>query len=104
MRPISRLAGLVLWLAVVGTAVLLGATHWPRSHREHARPRADARQSSLLWLLFPVLKLLHEFGHAYAVKAFGGEVHEMGVMILVLTPVPYVDASAAGPFARNGSA
>jgi len=48
--------------------------------------------------LFPVLKLLHEFGHAYCVKAFGGEVHEMGVMILVLTPVPYVDASAAWAF------
>jgi putative peptide zinc metalloprotease protein len=29
---------------------------------------------------------------------FGGEVHEMGVMILVVTPVPYVDASAASAF------
>ena len=46
----------------------------------------------------------HEFGHAFAVKACGGEVHEMGVMILVLTPVPYVDASAAWAFRRSGSA
>ena len=51
-----------------------------------------------MWLLFPVIKLLHEFGHAFAVKAYGGEVHEMGVMILVLTPVPYVDASSAWAF------
>jgi putative peptide zinc metalloprotease protein len=45
-----------------------------------------------------VLKLLHELGHAFAVKTRGGEVHEMGVMILVLTPVPYVDASSAWAF------
>jgi putative peptide zinc metalloprotease protein len=32
------------------------------------------------------------------VKTRGGEVHEMGVMILVLTPVPYVDASSAWAF------
>ena len=42
-----------------------------------------------------MVKALHELGHAFAVKACGGEVHEMGIMLLVLTPVPYVDASAA---------
>ncbi|MET0263134.1 MAG: hypothetical protein ABW223_09570, partial [Rariglobus sp.] len=47
---------------------------------------------------FTVAKLIHEFGHAYAVKAFGGEVHTMGVMLLVFTPVPYVDATAAWAF------
>ena len=52
----------------------------------------------LLWLVFPVVKTLHEFGHAFATKAYGGEVHEMGVMLLVLTPFPYVDASAASAF------
>jgi putative peptide zinc metalloprotease protein len=49
----------------------------------------------LLWLTFPFLKIFHEFGHAYAIKRFGGEVHDMGVMLLVLTPIPYVDASSA---------
>jgi putative peptide zinc metalloprotease protein len=43
---------------------------------------------------------LHEFGHAFTVKRLGGEVHEMGVMFLVLTPIPYVDASASSGF-RN---
>ena len=45
-----------------------------------------------------MLKALHEFGHGYAVKAFGGAVHEFGVMFLVFAPVPYVDASAASEF------
>ena len=45
-----------------------------------------------------MLKALHELGHGYAVKAFGGAVHELGVMFLVFAPVPYVDASAASEF------
>ena len=40
-------------------------------------------------------ELLHELGHAYATRYWGGEVHEMGIMLLVFNPIPYVDASAA---------
>ncbi|WP_237273857.1 peptidase M50, partial [Sulfitobacter sp. M22] len=50
---------------------------------------------AVLWLVYPVVKAFHELGHGYAVKKFGGEVHEIGIMFLVLIPVPYVDASAA---------
>ena len=43
---------------------------------------------------------LHEFGHAFAVRRFGGEVHTMGIMFLIFSPLPYMDASAAWGF-RN---
>ena len=52
----------------------------------------------LLWITFPFVKALHELGHGFAVKRWGGEVHEMGIMFLVFMPVPYVDASAASAF------
>jgi putative peptide zinc metalloprotease protein len=42
---------------------------------------------------------LHELGHGYCVKRNGGEVHELGIMLLVLVPMPYVDASASSAFA-----
>ena len=45
-----------------------------------------------------MVKALHELGHAYATRKWGGEVHEIGIMLLVLTPVPYVDASSAWGF------
>ena len=48
--------------------------------------------------VFWVYKTVHEFAHAFAVKVWGGEVHEMGITLLVLAPVPYVDASAAWSF------
>lgn len=50
------------------------------------------------WVLFVVLKALHEFGHAYACKHYGGHVPEMGVVFMVFTPCAYVDASAAWGF------
>ena len=56
------------------------------------------RNLFLLALLYPLIKLLHELGHALSTKVWGGEVHEMGVMLLVLMPIPYVDASAASAF------
>jgi putative peptide zinc metalloprotease protein len=90
--------GFTVWLAVVGLALVLGWTHWDQLSQNMLDQVLLPHNLLLLWLLFPLIKLAHEFGHAYAVKAFGDEVHEMGVMILVLTPVPYVDASAAWSF------
>lgn len=98
VRPFFGKAGALLWLVMVGTAIMLAAMHWP-DLTEDAVDRVLAPQNLiLLGLLFPVLKSLHEFGHAFATKAYGGEVHEMGVMLLVVTPLPYVDASAASAF------
>ncbi|MBN1506150.1 MAG: efflux RND transporter periplasmic adaptor subunit [Sedimentisphaerales bacterium] len=58
----------------------------------------------LLYLSFVLVKVCHEFSHAFACKRFGrlnrssGDVHSMGVMFLVLLPLPYVDASSAWAF------
>ncbi|NBB78440.1 MAG: hypothetical protein GVY36_03210 [Verrucomicrobia bacterium] len=52
----------------------------------------------LLLAAFVIAKLIHEFGHGYAVKRFNGEVHVMGITFLVFTPIPYVDATAAWAF------
>jgi len=52
----------------------------------------------VFWAVFPFIKLLHELGHGLAVKAWGGEVHECGINLLVFMPVPYVDASASWAF------
>ncbi len=54
-----------------------------------------------------IIKGLHEFGHAFACKRFGvkngsgGEVHVMGIMFLIFTPLPYVDASSSWAFASK---
>ncbi len=100
VRPIFSWVGAAIWLIVMGYAIFLAGFHWPEL-TENIADRVLATQNLfLIWLIFPLIKAFHEFGHAFAVKKWGGEVHEMGIMLLVLTPIPYVDASAASAF-RN---
>lgn len=46
-----------------------------------------------LFLLTSCLKIVHEFGHGLSFKRFGGECHEIGVMILFFTPTLYCDTT-----------
>lgn len=103
-RWASRLAwiftplGALLWLAVTLPAGLLAWRHGG----ELTNNLADqVLSTSNLWVLaavFPVVKLLHELGHGFATRIWGGRVNEMGLMLLVFAPAPYVDASASSTF------
>ena len=48
---------------------------------------------SLMLVVFVVVKVLHEFGHAIAARLFGAECTECGVMMMVFTPVLYTNVS-----------
>jgi putative peptide zinc metalloprotease protein len=52
---------------------------------------------NLLWLAVSLafIKVCHELGHAFCCKHFGGECHELGIMLLVFTPCLYCDVSDA---------
>jgi putative peptide zinc metalloprotease protein len=90
----SPLGGLV-WLLTVITAALLAAAHWPELSSDLADRVLAPDNLLLLWLLYPSVKILHELGHGFATKVWGGEVHELGITLLAMLPVPYIDASAA---------
>jgi putative peptide zinc metalloprotease protein len=100
-RPLFTAWGLLGWLVLVLAA---GAVAWsnagPLGQALAVHARADGFLMAV-WLAYPVVKLLHEFGHAFAVRTWGGEVREIGVHVMLLTPVPYVDASAATQFAQR---
>jgi putative peptide zinc metalloprotease protein len=53
----------------------------------------DAQNWLWLGITLAVTKVLHEFGHGLSCKHFGGECHEMGVMMLVMTPCLYCNVS-----------
>jgi putative peptide zinc metalloprotease protein len=97
-RPFFTWPGFVMWLIVVGAAVFLAGVHWAELTENITDRILNPGNLVVMWLVFPVLKAFHEFGHGFAVKLRGGEVHDMGIMFLVLTPVPYVDASASSAF------
>ena len=53
-----------------------------------------------LYIALVIIKSLHEIAHAVVCRRFGGEVHVLGVMLLVFTPLPYMDATSSWTF-RN---
>ena len=99
VQPLFGWFGILLWLAVVGTGAVLAVSHWTDLTENITERVLDPGNLLLLWLVYPLVKTLHELGHAYATRKWGGEVHEIGIMLLVFSPVPYVDASAAWGFA-----
>lgn len=98
VRPLYSWWGGFLWCAFVLSALLLAVMHWDALTSNLADRVLATQNLVLLWLAYPIIKGLHEFGHAYTVKQWGGEVHEMGIMLLVFVPIPYVDASASSAF------
>jgi putative peptide zinc metalloprotease protein len=89
--------GTILWFAVVIGAIIRLAPSWD-ALKNGATEAMNPNNWLYLWATFVVTKLLHELGHAFAARRFGGEVHELGIMFLVFIPTPYVDASSAWGF------
>lgn len=89
----SPMTGLIaVLLCVVALAGVLGQTD-----RFWSLPYSLLSWQNLLLLyaVFIVTKVFHEFGHGLACKHFGGEVTNMGVMVFVMTPSFYCDTSDA---------
>ena len=89
---------LLIWLAAVLVALAAAASNWTVLNAHAAAWMGSPRYLLLSLFAFPLIKGLHELGHALAVRRWGGDVHEVGFSLFVLVPAPYVDASAAVAF------
>lgn len=98
VSPLFTIWGFLAWLALVGTGVVLAVMNWSTLATGHVDQLFSLTNVFFIAALYPIIKLLHEAGHAYATKVFGGAVHEVGVMLLILVPAPYVDATSATAF------
>ncbi|MDB5941509.1 MAG: hypothetical protein JWQ13_1075, partial [Ramlibacter sp.] len=103
LAPLSALLGrwsvFALWLLAVALGALAAAVGFPQLKADALRLLATPSSYALAWICYPLVKALHEIGHAMAVRRFGGAVHELGISLVFLTPAPYVDATAANGFA-----
>lgn len=89
--------GAVLWLAVVGLGLKEAADNF-QSLWQQAQGVIAPENLFLLYVALVILKTIHEFGHAFFCRRFGGEVHVMGVLFMIFTPIPYMDATSAWGF------
>lgn len=87
-----------LWVVVAVAGAIGAASHWPALALHAGDYMSTPLYLLLAWIVFPLLKTVHELAHALAIRRWGGEVHEVGFTLFVLVPAPYVDASAAAAF------
>jgi len=98
--------GLALWLSIIATGLYFVVGNLNELIHQSSDILAPDNLV-LLYLSIILIKICHEFGHAFACKRFGrlsgtgGQVHVMGVMFLVFIPLPYVDASSAWVFRKK---
>lgn len=91
----------VIWLLVISYALMQVASHWPEISATRLSDILAPHNLFLLWLTYPLLKAIHELGHGLFTTLWGGQVHEFGVVIILGTPFPYVDATAATGFSSK---
>jgi putative peptide zinc metalloprotease protein len=93
-----------LWLSVALFAIyfLAIAARWPEFYatlQESYFPSTITLGTvALAWGVSIVVICIHELGHAYTCKYFGGQVNEMGFMLLYLEPAFYCNVNDAWTF------
>lgn len=99
-RWLFTLPGLVMWLLLVATA---GAVVFARADDLSSPVLAMLEGNNIFMLVAALigLKVVHEFGHAYACRSFGGYVPEMGIFLMLFTPLAYVDATDSWGFSKT---
>jgi putative peptide zinc metalloprotease protein len=96
-RHILSPLGALVWLLVVGAGVKMAIDHAETLKRQSDSVLAPDNLF-LLYTGFVLIKVIHEFGHAFMCRRFGGEVHTMGILFMIFTPIPYVDATSSWSF------
>ncbi len=87
----------ILWIIIVASALKLVVDHFD-AVTQQAQGILAPDNLFLLYTGLVLVKTLHEFGHSIVCNRFGGEVHVMGVMLLVFTPLPFMDATSSWAF------
>jgi putative peptide zinc metalloprotease protein len=88
---------LVLSAAVILLAVGTALAHWAEIPRNVTKLTQVSAIPLLLAISFTVASA-HEFGHGLTCKRFGGEVHELGFLLIYFTPALYTNVSDAWLF------
>ncbi len=90
----SRL-GVAVWFTVCLSALFLVVIQFQVFQSKLPAFHQFFGPQNWFWLAIAMglTKVCHEFGHGVSCKHFGGECHEIGVMILVLTPCLYCNVS-----------
>lgn len=84
-------------LVIFAVSCYLLAGDWTRVQQDTGALYNFADKSAydiwMFWILLLVLGGIHEFGHGLTCKHFGGDVHQMGFLLIYFTPAFYTDTT-----------
>ncbi len=100
VAPLFTRTALVAWAVLMLAALALAISRWSDLSAP-VLAMISGDRLILLWFTLVALKVIHEFGHAYACKVFSGKVPEMGAFFILFTPCAYVDATDSWGFASR---
>jgi multidrug resistance efflux pump len=94
LRPVWTPAFLAVSLCVI---LFAGTIAWSNRFALTSSFAQAVRWETLVlvWLTLVLVTLCHEFAHGLTCKHFGGEVHEIGVMVMFFTPCFFCNVSDA---------
>lgn len=100
IRWVTGPTAVVLWLAL---ALVAGITVIEEAETLAVETRNLLAFDNLVLLYggMILVKFWHECGHAMVCHRFGGEVHTLGIMLMVFTPLPYMDATSSWSFRKR---
>ena len=91
---------LAVWLIVGMWATSNAFGSWDRLTSSSVGILSDFRWVWLL-LVWAILKVVHEMAHGIACKKYGGEVNESGILLLLFTPMAYVNVTSSWRFPKR---
>src|SRR3989440_2939649 len=93
---------LVASIGLFAAYALVAWTKWPELVHALAALTRPASYTVGMFLVFwttgMVVIVVHELGHAFTCKYFGGQVHEMGAMLIYFSPAFYCNVNDAWTF------
>lgn len=90
-----------LWIGLVVLLLISVGQHATEIGAGLQRALQTSQFALLSLALFVPIKAVHELAHGLAVRRWGGQVREAGLTLMMLMPVPYLDASAASNFPQR---
>jgi putative peptide zinc metalloprotease protein len=86
-----------LWAAAAAWTVSIFIMHWAPiwtgTYELYAFLRKPLIDVIQFFFLLSIIGCVHEFGHGFATKIYGGEVHDIGIALLYFTPAFYCDTT-----------
>jgi putative peptide zinc metalloprotease protein len=92
---------LTVSVALFGAYVLVLALKWPEFTRTLAdfyALRLSVGTLAVFWVTGTVIIVIHELGHGFTCKYFGGQVHEIGAMLMYFEPAFFCNVNDAWTF------